>query len=334
MKILYAIQGTGNGHVSRAREIIPYLRKYGNVDILISGTHAEVDVGAEVKYRFDGFGFVFGSKGGVDFRETWKRFNLRKFITDVKNLPVREYDVVINDFEPVCAWSCKLYRKFSVGMSHQSAYLSHKTPKITGFHWGKIIMNHYAPASDYVTFHFEKYDHFIHTPVIRNEIRNLKPQNSGHYTVYLPAYSDEFILDKVKEIPGSNWQIFSKHSKQHYKTNNAEVFPINNVLFQKSLANCEGLLTGGGFEGPAEALYLGKKLLAVPMHHQYEQQCNALALEKLGVPVIWKEHTFLEKLKNWVASSQRIEIFFPDETEYIIKNIIEKYGSESFNKKL
>ena len=331
MKILYAIQGTGNGHVSRAREIIPYLRKYGNVDILISGTHAEVDVGAEVKYRFDGFGFVFGSKGGVDFRETWKRFNLRKFITDVKNLPVREYDVVINDFEPVCAWSCKLYRKFSVGMSHQSAYLSHKTPKITGFHWGKIIMNHYAPASDYVAFHFEKYDHFIHTPVIRNEIRNLKPQNSGHYTVYLPAYSDEFILDKVKEVPDSNWQIFSKHSKQHYKTNNAEVFPINNVLFQKSLANCKGLLTGGGFEGPAEALYLGKKLLAVPMHHQYEQQCNALALEKLGVPVIWKEHTFLEKLKNWVASSQRIEIFFPDETEYIIKNMILKALTKSYD---
>ena len=217
MKILYAIQGTGNGHVSRAREIIPYLRKYGNVDILISGTHAEVDVGAEVKYRFDGFGFVFGSKGGVDFRETWKRFNLRKFITDVKNLPVREYDVVINDFEPVCAWSCKLYRKFSVGMSHQSAYLSHKTPKITGFHWGKISMNHYAPASDYVAFHFEKYDHFIHTPVIRNEIRNLKPQNSGHYTVYLPAYSDEFILDKVKEVPDSNWQIFSKHSNSTTK---------------------------------------------------------------------------------------------------------------------
>ena len=61
MKILYAIQGTGNGHVSRAREIIPYLRKYGNVDILISGTHAEVDVGAEVKYRFDVFWFFFGS---------------------------------------------------------------------------------------------------------------------------------------------------------------------------------------------------------------------------------------------------------------------------------
>ena len=101
MKILYAIQGTGNGHVTRAREIIPYLKKYGEVDILISGTQAEVDVDAEVKYRFDGFGFVFGNKGGVDFRETWKRFNLKQFLKDVKNLPVRDYDLVITDFEPV-----------------------------------------------------------------------------------------------------------------------------------------------------------------------------------------------------------------------------------------
>ena len=27
MKILYAIQGTGNGHISRARDIIPVLQK-------------------------------------------------------------------------------------------------------------------------------------------------------------------------------------------------------------------------------------------------------------------------------------------------------------------
>ena len=58
--------------------------------------------------------------------------------------------------------------------------------------------SNYAPAKNHVAFHFERYDDFIHTPVIRGEIRNLKTQNLGHYTVYLPAYSDEFILDKVK----------------------------------------------------------------------------------------------------------------------------------------
>ncbi len=129
----------------------------------------------------------------------------------------------------------------------------------------------------------------------------------------------------MKEVPDSQWQIFSKHSKHHYKKFNAEVFQIDNQQFQNSLANCEGLLTGGGFEGPAEALFLGKKLLAVPMHHQYEQHCNALGLEELGVPVIWKENTFQEKLVSWVNSDKRVAVAFPDETEEIIRKTIEKY---------
>ena len=41
MKILYAIQGTGNGHISRAREIIPLLQKYGELDILKFSAIAE-----------------------------------------------------------------------------------------------------------------------------------------------------------------------------------------------------------------------------------------------------------------------------------------------------
>ena len=36
MKIFYAVQATGNGHISRAIEILPYLRKYGEVDIFLS----------------------------------------------------------------------------------------------------------------------------------------------------------------------------------------------------------------------------------------------------------------------------------------------------------
>jgi hypothetical protein len=29
MKILYAVQATGNGHISRAIELMPHLEKYG-----------------------------------------------------------------------------------------------------------------------------------------------------------------------------------------------------------------------------------------------------------------------------------------------------------------
>ncbi|WP_234111454.1 MULTISPECIES: glycosyltransferase family protein [Chryseobacterium] len=326
MKILYSIQGTGNGHVSRAREIIPHLQNYGELDLLISGTAAEVGLEDEVKFRLNGFGFVFGKDGGVDLRETWRRFDFVQFLKDIKNLPVKDYDLIINDFEPVAAWSCKIKGKESVAMSHQAAYLSPKTPQIKGFHWGKIIMDSYAPAKNHIAFHFQKYDDFINTPVIRSEIRNLETSNLGHYTVYLPAYSDEFILDRVKNIPNSKWEVFSKHSREPYEKFNAEIFPVNNEKFQNSLANCAGLLTGGGFEGPAEALFLKKKVLAVPMKNQYEQQCNALALEKLGVPVIWKESEFDEKLKSWVENEEIIAVNFPDETAEIVRKMVKNYG--------
>jgi len=58
MKILYAIQGTGNGHISRARDIIPILSQKGQVDILISGIQSDVDLPYDIKYRFKGLSFI------------------------------------------------------------------------------------------------------------------------------------------------------------------------------------------------------------------------------------------------------------------------------------
>lgn len=325
MKILYAIQGTGNGHVSRAREIIPILKKYGQVDILISGTQADVNLDDEIKYRFKGFGFDFGTNGGINYKSSFKKADFRQLIRDVRNLPVKDYDLVINDFEPVTAWACVLRNKKSIALSHQSAFLSVKTPVISGFHLGEFILKTYAPASKKVGFHFKRYDDFIRTPVIRSEIRALKSQNLGHYTVYLPAYSDEFILKKLEKFPNKKFQVFSKHTKEDYTKGNIEVSKVNNLKFNQSLADCEGLLTGGGFEGPAEAMFLGKKVLCVPMFHQYEQQCNALAAEDLGATVIWNEKEFDQKLKFWIEEGKSIKVDFPDETEEVIRNVINSY---------
>jgi uncharacterized protein (TIGR00661 family) len=68
---------------------------------------------------------------------------------------------------------------------------------------------------------------------------------------------------------------------------NVTYFPINQKDFNKSLINCDGIITGGGFETPAEALYLGKKILSIPIRKHYEQECNAAALKKMGVPVLY-----------------------------------------------
>ena len=294
MKILYAIQGTGNGHISRAREIVPLLQQYGEVDLLISGTQSEVKLAQPVKYQFHGFSFVFGRKGGVHHWETYKTMNLPRFFKDMRQIPLKDYNLIINDFEPVTAWACKLQGVESVGLSHQASFQSQKVPKPKSIDWAQLVMKYYAPATHYVGFHFDQYDDFIYTPVIRSEIRQLVVTDLGHYTVYLPAIDDKLLVPILQQLPEVEWEVFSKHSKTKYTAKNVRVSPVHNEEFNKSLASCTGLFTGGGFEGPAEALFLGKKLLVMPMRFQYEQQCNAFALKQLGFPVIWGSN------KNWL----------------------------------
>jgi uncharacterized protein (TIGR00661 family) len=327
MKILYAIQGTGNGHISRAREIIPHLQQHGAVDILISGTQADVRLVQEVKYELHGFSFIFGKRGGVNHYETWKSMNLTRFAKDMKRLPLEEYDLILNDFEPVTAWACKRRGLESVGLSHQASFQSALVPKPKSIDWAQLVMKYYAPATHYVGFHFEKYDHFIHTPVIRSEIRNLQVTNAGHYTVYLPAIDDRHLVPVLQQMPGIEWQVFSKHSLVDYSSGNVNVSPVNNERFNASLASCEGLLTGGGFEGPAEALFLGKKLLVVPMKFQYEQQCNAFALKKFGVPVIWGSNkNWLPILKEWIQADERPQFNFPDQTKEVVDTLVRQFA--------
>src|ERR1700712_1171554 len=224
MKILFGIQGTGNGHISRAREIVPLLQKYGEVDLLISGTEADVSLVQPLKYKFHGFSFVFGKNGGVDNWATFKRMNLPLLWHDIHHLPLKQYDLIINDFEPVSAWACRLQKLPSVSLSHQCSFVSPKTPRPAKWNHAEWLFQYYSPTTHHIGFHFERYDDFIHTPVIRSEIRGLTTSNLGHYTVYLPAYDDKLLARELNEVQGVQWQIFSKRQKTPYQNGNVQIF--------------------------------------------------------------------------------------------------------------
>lgn len=327
MKILYAIQGTGNGHIARARGIIPVLKKEHDVEILISGTQADIDLVDEVKYRFNGLSFIFGKKGGIDIFETYKKSNLRKLYKEIESLSVTEYDLVLNDFEPVSAWACRLQHKPCISISHQAAVLHKMAPQPKSADIiGRAVLKKYAPVTARYGFHFEPYAENIFTPVIRKEIRQLQVENKGHYTVYLPAYDDKRIISVLRECGSTRWEVFSKHNKKTIEEKNIIIRPVNNAAFIESMAKAEGVLCGAGFETPAEALFLKKKLMVVPMKSQFEQQCNAAALKKMGVPVIKslkKKH--VDKIRTWLQSLQHIEVDYPDITGAVLKKIIEAH---------
>lgn len=325
MKILYAIQGTGNGHISRARDIIPYLQEFCQCDILVSGTQCDVELGVPVKFRLRGLSFWFGKDGGVDLWSTMIKSNLVHLKREINQLRVEDYDLVINDFEPVSAWACRKKNVPCISLSHQGALLSDKVPMPSDSDLlGSFILKNYAPAETHFGFHFQEYDDFIFTPVIRKQVRESKIDEQDYYTVYLPAYDDQHLLETLSLFGDYNWHIFSKHAKKSYQVDNILISKITNNKFVEDMANSTGVLCGAGFETPAEALYMNKKLMVIPMKRQYEQQYNAAALELMGVPVVRNlQPSQFEKISNWLESEEKVKVNYPDQTRRIVRKIFE-----------
>ena len=327
MKILYAIQGTGNGHLARATEIVPMLKSMADTDVLVSGTQADLKVPFQIDYQFSGLSFILGKTGGVDIWETAKKMPIVQFIKDIRSLPVEKYDLVISDFEPVSAWACRLRNKECIGLSHQNAVLHPSAPKPEFKEWiGKLILKHYAPASFKYGFNFKPFSPHIFPPVIRHDIRNAELTQKPHYTVYLPAYSDQQIQDVLSSITDIEWQVFSKHSKSKYIVGNLHFQPVSLDEFTKSFLSCTGLICTAGFEGPAEAIFMGKKLCVIPMKKQYEQYCNAAFLKSMGINVLNNFSDSGSAIQYWIENSEPLQIRFPDMTNVILSNIISRHG--------
>lgn len=327
MKILYAIQGTGNGHLSRAMDIVPCLQAHGEVDVLVSGIQGDLTLPFPVKYKFRGLSFIFGKSGGVSLWKTFAKTNSRKLLKEIKNLPVQDYDLIINDFEPVSAWACYLKNKPCISLSHQAAVVADGAPRPEDEDkMGLLILNHYAPATVKYGFHFETNGEAIFTPVIRNKVREQKIADEGHYTVYLPSYDDKRLIERLSTFKDIKWDVFSKHNKSATTKNSLTVQPIDGDKFIASMAASSGVLCGAGFETPAEALFLGKKLMVIPMKNQYEQHLNAAALKKMGVPVIKSlKPKHEDKIANWLENGKVIKVDYPDITQNIVDNIVSKH---------
>lgn len=327
MKILYAVQATGNGHITRAIEIIPFLQKKGDVDILVSGIQSDIELPFKVKHRLKGMSFVFGKKGGINYWKTFLKLQSNTFLKDIKALNVEKYDLVISDFEPISAWACIKAKKPCIGLSNQVATLHPLAPKpIKEDLIGKLILQNYAPTTDNYGFQFKPLTINMFTPIIRQQVRDLEVSDKGHYVVYLPSYDDMRIIKILKKCPDVVWKVFSKHSDKEYSIYNITISPIQPKLFLKTLASAKGVLCNAGFGVTSEALFLKKKLLVIPMNKQYEQQCNAAVLEEMGVTVINKlKKEYLNAIQDWIQNYAIVKVDYKDNTERIIDTIIENH---------
>ncbi len=326
LKILYSVQATGNGHIARAMQLLPYLQQYGEVDVFLSGSNSNLNAALPIKYRSKGLSLFYGNRGGLDYLKMWKELSISRIWKEAHELPVEHYDLVINDFESITSLACKIKKVKSINFGHQASFLSSNTPTPAKRDLiGEWILKHYATASANVGLHFESYDDFIYSPIIKDNIIKAQPTNIGHVSVYLSHYSDEVVVNALKACADIPFQVFSKKVTNAEQKGNVTLLPISNEGFNNSMINAAGVITGAGFETPAEALYLGKKLMCLPIKGQYEQLCNAAALERFRVPIVDKiDGKFGNNIYQWLSGMHPKPLELTKSTQQIVDIVIEK----------
>src|SRR5690606_33696310 len=118
---------------------------------------------------------------------------------------------------------------------------------------GEMILKHYAPSPQHIGLHFEKYDTFIHPPIIKDEIVQAERKDLEHITVYLPSFQKDCLEKAFNKIPSKQFHWFLNDIAFKYIEGNITYFAVNHKLVHESLIHWNGLITGGRFATPAEA---------------------------------------------------------------------------------
>ncbi|WP_144391942.1 MJ1255/VC2487 family glycosyltransferase [Pleionea sediminis] len=322
MKILYGVQGTGNGHITRARVMAEEFKKKDiSVDWVFSGRpdFDYFDMECFGNYRsFRGLTFVI-ENGSINYTKTAMQLQFRKFFNDVKSLDLTDYDYVINDFEPISAWAARRQKRLSIGISHQSSFL-YNIPKEGNNLFTDLVMKWFAPVDHPIGVHWHHFNSPILPPIINHQFAESTVEN--HILVYFPFQSLQRLIALLK--PFTDYQFYIYHPVENaFDEGNIHVRALSTESFKKELQKTSGVICGAGFELPSETLQLGKKLLVQPVGGQMEQRSNAKALQELGLASVSKQFNH-EELSAWLLNHQTKKFNLPNTAKAIVEWLV--YG--------
>lgn len=310
MRILYGVQGTGNGHISRCRLIAQSLQAAGaEVDYVFSGREAAAyfDMQAFGDYRALP-GLTFATRNGsIDLLATVGRSQPLRLLRDIRQLPVDDYDLIVSDFEPVTAWAAKRQKRVSLGISHQASF-QFGIPQRGNNLMARLTMQHFAPVHHAIGLHWYHFGYPILPPVIEN----LKPtKESENILVYLPFESPRAIFELLSRFKSSHFVCFHPQFSVPVEQNNLIFLPLGRESFVDVLRGSRGVICNAGFELASEALMLGKRLLLKPLQGQFEQESNAMTLELMGLAHVMPQ---LDpgQVRHWLSSEIAGQVYYPD----------------------
>ena len=323
MKILYGVQGTGNGHISRARMMARHFKERGaDVRFLFSGRPADQYFAMG---PFGDFmvrrGLTFVTEAGrVDNFKTIRENNLWQLAKDVNQLEMDEIDLVISDFEPVSAWAAKRHDVPSIGIGHQYAFL-HDVP-LAGDAWHtRAIMRHFAPTRYSVGLHWHHFDQEILPPIIDPRLSR-QDRDPQRVMVYLPFEDQQQVTACLRQIPGYE---FYQYAPTLCDEDCGPIRLRKTSLggFKRDLSGASAVICNAGFELVSECLQLGIRTLVRPLDGQMEQQSNARALKALGYGEVFTRLA-PDELADWLQrGSAAPSIDYPDVAKALVDWVLQ-----------
>ena len=319
MRILYGVQGTGNGHITRARTMARALAESSlEVDYLFSGRPKDefFDMEPFGDYRcLRGLTFHWYN-GRVDHLKTALNTNLFRFVRDVKQLDLSGYDLVITDFEPITAWAARLQKKPSLGISHQYAFRSKQVPTAGHSVVGNLVLKYFAPAQRMLGFHWHHFNSAILPPLIEPQQYPLQYEENK-ILVYLPFENRQRVVEFLRVIKEAEFHIYCAVDEPSDERN-IHLRPFDRDGFKQCLASCGGVIANAGFGLLSEAIQAGKKLLVKPMQGQMEQLSNAAALDELEIGEVMDGFN-LKQLREWLEEDCPSPRPYPDVARAIVE---------------
>ena len=233
MKVLYGVQGTGNGHITRARAMSEEFARLGvDVDYVFSGRANTdyFDMQCFGDYRtFQGLSFV-AKNGKISLLETYRNAHITRLIKDIYTIDVSSYDLVLTDFEPVTAWAARRQGKPCIGLGHQYAF-QYDIPKYNADSIGALIMSWFAPVSKGVGVHWHHFGQPILPPIIQHTPAS-EMAIEDQVLVYLPFENSEDVLEMLESVPSYQFRMHCRDIEPG-RYGNVEVFPFSRDGFQK-----------------------------------------------------------------------------------------------------
>ncbi len=298
MRIVYGIQSTGKGHLSRFLGLKPFFDRDGHELLVIASGYEDppdyfLEAVRDCEYvRFRGVSYVGDGSGGISWAATGSQFllgipGLLDSFQDASDI-IRRFDpgVVVSDFDPITASSFVAPGFVKVGLSHQSILLSPGAYHPPGYEVEKFVtdcvVRAFTEGLDHdLGCHFYPANESCLPPIIREPIRDAKVENRGHILVYhtLPGLLEQ--IDRYAAAHADRRFIVYGYPEREGARNMH--FEGDRSRFAADLAAADAYVGTAGFQSISEAFYLGKKIAVHPIKGQYEQIWNAAQLEHHGM---------------------------------------------------